>query len=461
METFAELFQYVKDNIKNSGAVTEMVYNLWIKEIEPVSFDGITAVISVNASMKKDLLERRYMDNIRNAFLEVVGVDVDIKIVVAEPSNKNISSDFSDKNKISETNHFKMPDAVLPDNLQNDSKNGDYEYTFETFIVGTSNKFAHAACLAVAQNPGKGYNPLFIYGGSGLGKTHLLYAIMSEIKKNRPDTNVVYVKGEDFTNELITAIGNKNTNAFRDKYRPADVLLVDDIQFIGGKEQTQEEFFHTFETLHAAKKQIVLVSDRPPKEIKTLEDRLRTRFEWGLLADIQPPDIETRIAIIKRKAELMSLDIPNDVAEYIANRIKSNIRQLEGVVKKINAYKTLAKQSPSIKVAENAIRDILSDSQPVPVTVERIISEVARTYGVSSADIRSSKRSSQISNARQISMYVIREITQMSMSAIGKEFGDRDHSTVVYAINQVNKALENDSKYKETVEDIIKNIRDN
>ena len=461
METFAELFQYVKDNIKNSGAVTEMVYNLWIKEIEPVSFDGITAVISVNASMKKDLLERRYMENIRNAFLEVVGVDVDVKIVVAEPSNKNVSSDFSDKNKISETNHFKMPDVVLSDNIQNDSKNGDYEYTFETFIVGTSNKFAHAACLAVAQNPGKGYNPLFIYGGSGLGKTHLLYAIMSEIKKNRPDTNVVYVKGEDFTNELITAIGNKNTNAFRDKYRPADVLLVDDIQFIGGKEQTQEEFFHTFETLHAAKKQIVLVSDRPPKEIKTLEDRLRTRFEWGLLADIQPPDIETRIAIIKRKAELMSLDIPNDVAEYIANRIKSNIRQLEGVVKKINAYKTLAKQSPSIKVAENAIRDILSDSQPVPVTVERIISEVARTYGVSSADIRSSKRSSQISNARQISMYVIREITQMSMSAIGKEFGDRDHSTVVYAINQVNKALENDSKYKETVEDIIKNIRDN
>lgn len=462
METFAELFQYVKDNIKNSGAVTEMVYNLWIKEIEPVSFDGITAVISVNASMKKDLLERRYMDNIRNAFLEVVGVDVDVKIVVAEPSNKNVASDFSEnKIKASETNHFSMPDAVLSDNLHNDSKNGDYEYTFETFIVGTSNKFAHAACLAVAQNPGKGYNPLFIYGGSGLGKTHLLYAIMSEIKKNRPDTNVVYVKGEDFTNELITAIGNKNTNAFRDKYRPADVLLVDDIQFIGGKEQTQEEFFHTFETLHAAKKQIVLVSDRPPKEIKTLEDRLRTRFEWGLLADIQPPDIETRIAIIKRKAELMSLDIPNDVAEYIANRIKSNIRQLEGVVKKINAYKTLAKQSPSIKVAENAIRDILSDSQPVPVTVERIISEVARTYGVSSADIRSSKRSSQISNARQISMYVIREITQMSMSAIGKEFGDRDHSTVVYAINQVNKCLENDSKYKETVEDIIKNIRDN
>ncbi len=458
MESFAELFQYVKDTIKNSGNISDMVYNLWIKDVELVSFDGITAVLSVNAKLKKDLLETRYMENLRSAFHEVTGVDVDIQIVVIEPSSKAAQNPFPEPvSAFDSVEETEEPQS----NVKKSSKNGDYEYTFETFIVGTSNKFAHAACLAVAQNPGKGYNPLFIYGGSGLGKTHLLYAIMAEIKKNRPETNVVYVKGEDFTNELITAIQNKNTTEFRDKYRPADVLLVDDIQFIAGKEQTQEEFFHTFETLHAAKKQIVLVSDRPPKEIKTLEERLRTRFEWGLLADIQPPDIETRIAIIKRKAELMGLDIPNDVAEYIANRIKSNIRQLEGVVKKINAYKTLAKQAPSIKVAENAIRDILSDNQPVPVTVERIISEVGRTYGVSSSDIRSSKRSSQISNARQIAMYVIRDITQMSMASIGEEFGGRDHSTVVYAINQVTKNIAQDAKYKETIEDIIKNIRDN
>ncbi len=457
MESFAELLQYVKDTIKNSGTLTDMAYNLWIKDIEPVSFDGITAVLSVNAKMRKDLLDNRYRETLVNAFHEVLGVDVDIQVQLDEPQKNPAPAHEAAvvKPTVTET---AAPTAVAP--VVN-SQNGDYEYTFETFIVGTSNKFAHAACQAVAQNPGKGYNPLFIYGGSGLGKTHLLYAIMAELKKNKPDTNVVYVKGEDFTNELITAIGNKNTNAFRDKYRPADVLLMDDIQFIAGKEQTQEEFFHTFETLHAAKRQIVLVSDRPPKEIKTLEERLRTRFEWGLLADIQPPDIETRIAIIKRKAELMSLDIPNDVAEYIANRIKSNIRQLEGVVKKINAYKTLAKQAPSIKVAETAIRDILSDNQPVPVTVERIISEVGRTYGVTSADIRSSKRSSQISNARQIAMYVIRDITQMSMAAIGEEFGGRDHSTVVYAISQVTKNIGQDAKYKETIEDIIKNIRDN
>ena len=460
MESFAELLQYVKDTIKNSGALTPMAYDLWIKDIEPVSFDGVTAVLSVKAPLQKSMLNR-YDQQLHNAFMEVLGVDVEIVVQVNEPHKvQPVIQDSPAALPVVEDS-YSMPQESAPAAVVINSKNGDYEYTFETFIVGTSNKFAHAACQAVAQNPGKGYNPLFIYGGSGLGKTHLLYAIMSELKKNKPDTNVVYVKGEDFTNELITAIGNKNTNAFRDKYRPADVLLVDDIQFIAGKEQTQEEFFHTFETLHAAKKQIVLVSDRPPKEIKTLEERLRTRFEWGLLADIQPPDIETRIAIIKRKAELMSLDIPNDVAEYIANRIKSNIRQLEGVVKKINAYKTLAKQAPSIKVAENAIRDILSDNQPVPVTVERIISEVGRTYGVSASDIRSSKRSSQISNARQIAMYVIRDITQMSMASIGEEFGGRDHSTVVYAINQVTKNIGTDAKYKETIEDIIKNIRDN
>ena len=462
MESFAELFQYVKETIKNSGTITDLVYELWIKDIKPVSFDGTTAVLSVKAPLQKNMLDR-YNQHLHNAFMEVLGVDVEIQVQVNDPNKVPQPAVVSAEAAVlpAAEDNFSIAPASEPSVPAIGNKNGDYEYTFETFIVGTSNKFAHAACHAVAQNPGKGYNPLFIYGGSGLGKTHLLYAIMSELKKNKPDTNVVYVKGEDFTNELITAIGNKNTNAFRDKYRPADVLLVDDIQFIAGKEQTQEEFFHTFETLHAAKKQIVLVSDRPPKEIKTLEERLRTRFEWGLLADIQPPDIETRIAIIKRKAELMSLDIPNDVAEYIANRIKSNIRQLEGVVKKINAYKTLAKQAPSIKVAENAIRDILSDNQPVPVTVERIISEVGRTYGVSASDIRSSKRSSQISNARQIAMYVIRDITQMSMASIGEEFGGRDHSTVVYAINQVTKNIGTDAKYKETIEDIIKNIRDN
>ncbi len=336
---------------------------------------------------------------------------------------------------------------------------GDYEYTFATFIIGPSNKFAHAAALAVAANPANAYNPLFIYGGSGLGKTHLLYAICAEIRQNKPQMKVIYSKGEEFTNELISAIATERTKDFHDKYRQADILLVDDIQFIGGKESTQEEFFHTFNALYQAGKQIVLTSDRPPKEIKTLEDRLRTRFESGLLADVQPPDFETRIAIIRRKAELLDIAIPDDVAEYISNRLKNNIRQLEGAVKKIKAYKILAGSSPSIVIAQNAIRDILNDSQPISVTVERIINEVSRYFEVTPQDIRSQKRSSQISLARQVAMYVVREVTQMSMSSIGEEFGGKDHSTVVYSIQQCREKMENDSRFKNTVEDIIKNIR--
>jgi chromosomal replication initiator protein len=335
----------------------------------------------------------------------------------------------------------------------------DYEYTFSSFIVGSSNKFAHAASMAVAANPGNAYNPLFIHGDSGLGKTHLLNAIYLEIKKNNPGIKQIIVKGEEFTNELIYSIKEQKMKAFHDKYRTPDVFLVDDVQFIGGKDSTQEEFFHTFNTLYQDNKQIVLTSDRPPKEIKTLEDRLRTRFEWGLLADIQAPDFETRTAIIRRKAEQIGINVPTEVAEYIANRLKTNIRQLEGAVKKLKAYKLLQGSPPSIMVAQMAIRDILNDNQPVPVTIDRIIGEVGRNYNISPVDIRSNKRSANISKARQISVYVVREITQISMQAIGQEFGGRDHSTMVYAVNQVEDKMSKDPRYREMVEDIIKNIR--
>ena len=311
----------------------------------------------------------------------------------------------------------------------------------------------------MASNPSGAYNPLFIYGQSGLGKTHLLTAIATEIKKNHPDSNIVYVDCETFTNELIRAIQEGRTEQFRQTYRPADVLLVDDIQFIAGKESTQEEFFHTFNTLHGAGKQIVLASDRPAKEIKSLEERLRTRFEWGLTADIQPPDFETRVAIIRRKAQLFHLNMPDDVAEYIANHLKSNIRQLEGAVKKLNAYYLLENIQPSIGVAQNAIKDILNETQPVPVTIEKIIGEVARTYNVSPSEIRGKRRTAAISAARQTAIYVVREITGMSMEDIGQEFNGRDHSTIVYSMNAMKQNLENDRRLRETVEDIIKNVR--
>ena len=334
---------------------------------------------------------------------------------------------------------------------------GRYDLTFENFIKGSSNQFAYAAAQAVAANPSGAYNPLFIYGNSGLGKTHLHSAIQFEIHKTHPDFNIVYVDCEKFTNEIITAIRSGTTEQFRLKYRAADVLLIDDIQFIAGKESTQEEFFHTFNTLHASGKQIVLASDRPAKEIKSLEERLRTRFEWGLTADIQPPDFETRVAIIRRKAELLGLDIPDDVAEFIANHLKNNIRQLEGAVKKLNAYSMLEGIAPVIGVAQNAIRDILSETQPVPVTIEKIISEVARTYNVSPTDIRGPKRNSNVSAARRTAIYIVREVTGMSMEDIGKEFGGRDHSTIVYAMRVIERDLKKDQHLQETVSDIIKN----
>ena len=336
----------------------------------------------------------------------------------------------------------------------------NYEFTFDTFIVGPSNKFAHAASMAVASKPASLYNPLFIYGNSGLGKTHLLYAIRNEIGRTNPKMDIIYIKGDEFTNELIEAIRHGTTGEFHQRYRRADVLLVDDIQFIAGKDSTQEEFFHTFNTLYEAKKQIVLTSDRPPKDIQTLEERLLTRFEWGLTADIQPPDFETRIAIIKRKAELLKIDLPDSIVEYIANRLKNNIRQLEGAVKKIKAYHLLNGQPYTIQTAQAAISDIINNDQPTPVTVEKIIDEVARTFGTTSNDIRSSRRSANISSARQVAMYVVREITDMSMEAIGQEFGGRDHSTVVYAIQQIDEKSARDPKMKATVNDIVKNIRD-
>ena len=433
MDSFNEAWEIICDYCKQH--ITEVAYNTWISKIEPIKLDFAEgkAILMVPGDFHRQTLIRGYMQLLNDAFANVFGEGIKICFTVPE-------------------------EIVSKEQEINDSiSDADYEFTFDSFIVGSSNKFAHAASLAVATNPGRAYNPLFIYGNSGLGKTHLLYAIRNEILENSPDKVIVYVKGDDFTNELIEAIRMNTTSEFRQKYRKSDVLLVDDIQFIGGKDSTQEEFFNT---LYEAKGQIVLTSDRPPKEIKTLEDRLRSRFESGLIADVQPPDFETRIAIIKRKAELLEMELPDDSVEYIATRLKTNIRQLEGVVKKLKAKNQLYGEKISINVAQKTISDILNNDQPPPLTVEKIIDEVARTFGVTSDDIRSSKRNSNISNARQIAIYAVREITDLSMSLIGEEFGGRDHSTIVYAIKQIEKNMNKDPKIKSTVEDIIKNIRD-
>ena len=436
MDSFNDVLTAAKDYCRQR--LVDATYHLYIEGLEPVSFEGSgEVVLSVRNDFIGKIVGDRYLPLLREAFKAVLGFEVTVQLVVPAP-----------------------PEAEAPDAGSEDAPalpNGRYDLTFENFINGPSNQFAYAAAQAVAANPSGAYNPLFIYGNSGLGKTHLLSAIQFEIRKGHPDFNIVYVDCEKFTNEIITAIRGGTTEEFRRKYRAADVLLVDDIQFIAGKESTQEEFFHTFNTLHAAGKQIVLASDRPAKDIKSLAERLRTRFEWGLTADIQPPDFETRVAIIRRKAELLNLDIPDEVAEFIANHLKNNIRQLEGAVKKLNAYYLLEGISPVIGVAQNAIRDILSETQPVPVTIEKIIGEVARTYNVSPGDIRGPKRNSNVAAARRAAIYIVREITGMSMEDIGKEFGGRDHSTIVYAMKVIEKDLEKDQHLRETVSDIIKN----
>ncbi len=432
MENFKDAWNVICDYC--SHEMTDVAYNTWIKKIEPVGldFDKKVAVLLVPNDFHRQTLERCYKILLEKSFKAVFDSDIEIEFTIPSEDNK--------------------------DDAEVEIMDNGYEYTFDTFIVGNSNKFAHAACLAVAQNPSKAYNPLFLYGNSGLGKTHLLYAIGNEIKKNDSSKSICYVKGDDFTNELIESLHRANMSEFRQKYRYADVLLVDDVQFIGGKESTQEEFFHTFETLYLAQKQIILTSDRPPKEIKTLDDRLRGRFEMGLIADIQPPDIETRIAIIKRKAEIMDIEIPNDVCEYIAANVKSNIRQLEGTVKKIKAKNNLDGEKPSIKSVQNIIADILNNDTPPEVTVEKITEEVARTFNVSVDDLKNSKnRSAYISGPRQVAIYIINELTTLTQEKIGQEFGGRDHSTVKYAIDTTAKKMKKDSNLRSIVEDIIKN----
>ena len=334
------------------------------------------------------------------------------------------------------------------------------KYTFDTFVVGSNNKFAHAASLAVAESPGEIYNPLFLYGGVGLGKTHLMHSIAHFILKNNPSSRILYATSEEFTNELIEAIRNGNNTAmskFREKYRNIDVLLIDDVQFIIGKESTQEEFFHTFNTLHGAKKQIILSSDRPPKDMDILEDRIRSRFEWGLLADIQSPDYETRMAILRKKEELDGYNVGDDVIEYIAKNIKSNIRELEGSLNKIIAYANLEKREINLSLAEQVLKDIISPNEKKIITPEYIISTVAEHFDLSPADIMGSKRVSKIVHPRQIAMYLCREMTDVSLIVIGKCMGNRDHTTIMHGIEKIEKELSDINNNNTTEEiDILK-----
>ncbi len=433
MDSFKEIWELVRQELQQN--VTEVAYNVWLSPLEFVSFKNDTIYLSIS-EFKKNIVIDKFMGIIKESLESIFGFDVNVEFVVPEDKakeNSGISSSVKDSND-------------------------EYDYTFNNFITGPSNRFAYAAAMNVSKNPGKTYNPLFIYGHSGLGKTHLLMAIMNEIKANNPQADIIYTSAEHFTNDLIYHIGNHNTHIFHEKYRSCDVLLVDDVQFISRGDQVQEEFFHTFNALTTNGSQIVLTSDRPPKEMMTLEERLRTRFEMGLIADIQPPTLETRMAIVNKKALDHEIELSDDVVKFIADNIKKNIRQIEGIIKRIKAYQDVEGVKINLALAKRAISDIINDSQPLPVTVENIINEVARTFNVTSSDIRSDKRNASISQARQIAIYIVDQVTGLSLKAIGSEFGNKHHSTIIYALKEIKSKLEKDVSLKATVDDIIKNI---
>ncbi len=418
----------------------------WLKPLKPFSCHDNTMIFEVPNHYARGWLNDRYSQLIKETLKEIAGQDFSIQFLLA-----NELSDLYTSKQNQKTNQFNCEDNT-PTYL-------NPKYTFETFVVGNSNRFAHAACLAVADSPAKAYNPLFIYGGVGLGKTHLMHAIGQYILENSNRIKVSYVTSEKFTNDLINSIKDDKTVEFRNKYRSADILLIDDIQFLAGKERTQEEFFHTFNSLYEANKQIVISSDRPPKEIPTLEDRLRSRFEWGLIADIQPPDLETRIAILRKKAQLENLHVPDDTIFYIADKIQSNIRELEGALIRVIAYASLNSLDITPELAAQVLKEVHTLSQPKQITTEIIQEVVAEHFNIRIDDFKAKKRTRSVAFPRQIAMYLTRELTDLSLPQIGQYFGGRDHTTVLHACDKITNELINNPSLQEIIRNLMDKIK--
>ena len=448
-EELKELWEKTLDIIK--GELSEVSFNTWIKSCEPISMSSDTIKISVPNAFTQEILEKRYKDLVANSIKAICSKLYNIEFLIAS----EIQNSEENQSETKDSNLKGNKKFIVNDEMTN---NLNPKYTFDSFVIGNSNRFAHAASLAVAESPAKAYNPLFIYGGVGLGKTHLMHAIGHYVLKNNPNAKVVYVSSEKFTNELINAIKDDNNEEFRNKYRNVDILLIDDIQFIAGKERTQEEFFHTFNALHDANKQIILSSDRPPKEIPTLEDRLRSRFEWGLIADIQVPDFETRMAILKKKADVEKLSVANEVMVYIATKIKSNIRELEGALIRIVAYSSLTNREITVDLASEALKDIISKKQGKHITIEIIQDIVASYFNLRVDDLKSQRRTRNVSYPRQIAMYLSRKLTDMSLPKIGEEFGGRDHTTVIHAYEKISDNLNRDETLQHTIDDLTKKL---
>ncbi len=417
-----------------SRQLTPTAITTWFSDCVPVEIDNSCLVLQTTSDFKRKIINDRFAETIRTVLSDIFSGDFDFLILLPD--------------ELEQHNAEKVASTDLPEMAG---------YTFDRFIVGNSNKFAHAAAVAVAERPGETYNPLFIYGNSGLGKTHLLLSIGQYIHEHSPGKKIEYIKGDEFTNQLGKAIKEGTAEEFRTRYRNVDLFLVDDIQFIAGKQQTQNEFFHTFNNIYEAGHQIVITSDRPPMEMSLLDDRLRTRFEGGLMADIQPPDVETRMAIIRNKASQLALVLSDDAVEYIAENVTANIRQLEGVIKRLTAYKQILNRTIDIDDVKRAIADVTRTGEFVPQP-DRIIKETARYYGLKSEDLRGQNRSKNTAIARQVAMYLIRTLTTLSLKDIGAEFEDRNHATVLSSIRKIEDLLKSDARMAETIRDITSNI---
>lgn len=447
MEQLLKKWDEILMTVKEEHELTDIAFNTWVKPLKANSIDGNTLYIIVPQELEQtslNYIKRKYTLPIKVAIAEITGKDYDIEFILEdqargmEPAVKKIAA-----------------------NEMIEKTNLNPNYTFETFVVGSNNRFAHAASLAVAESPGEVYNPLFIYGGVGLGKTHLMHSIAHFISKNNPSLKVLYVSSETFTNEVIDSIRNGSSSSmtkFRNKYRNIDVLLVDDVQFIIGKESTQEEFFHTFNELHLAKKQIILSSDRPPKEMETLEERIRSRFECGLLADIGVPDYETRMAILRRKQEADGIVINDEILNYIASNIKSNVRELEGALNRLVAYANLEKIQINMEIAERELQNIISPDKPVEITPQRVIEIVSDHFQISVDQMISRSRSSDIARPRQIAMYLCKNMTNAKLDTIGSLLGGRDHSTIIHGVEKITEDIKLNPTFSSTIETIKKKI---
>ncbi|MBP8620403.1 MAG: chromosomal replication initiator protein DnaA [Firmicutes bacterium] len=437
-------------NFSNPGFIQS-----WLKDTKPTELTENILTIAVPSEFAKNWIETRYKEELYKAWEEVYGAALEIQFTVAQPARLVPETLFPQDG----SNSFSQKKRPQEDRVAQ-IRHLNPRYVFENFIVGTSNRFAHAASLAVAESPSKAYNPLFLYGGVGLGKTHLMQAIAQYVFMHHNNLKICYVSSEAFTNELILAIQEGRTPEFRNRYRSADVLLVDDIQFVAGKDATQEEFFHTFDALHQSSKQIVISSDRPPKEIATLEERLRTRFEWGLICDIQPPDLETRIAILRKKAELEGREVPLEVCEYIAENITTNIRELEGALIRVLAYTSLNSKEVTLATTQEVLRDLLPEKKVTPVTLRGIQEAVAAHYKIGLSDFSSKKRTRSIAFPRQVAMYLCRKLTDLSLPQIGTAFGGRDHTTVLHACSKIESEMGSSPDLARTIEELTKTIRE-